>query len=151
MFWQCRIFTSFRTWETKLTSPLALVFQGMLLFSVKVIWYVLVVTELIRINSISKVVDMVNLGFPPGYYFGHFSPKIAWNWKKRYRWGGVPIAPFDLTLNGCAWQMNIRNFFVCSQGQLKRNIVHNFVQTYDQVKYILKQSKPSIILFYSKK
>ena len=47
--------------------------------------------------------------------------------------------------------MEIWNFFMCSQGQLKRNIVHNFVQTYDQVKYILKQSKPSIILFYSKK
>ena len=47
--------------------------------------------------------------------------------------------------------MDIWIFFMCSQGQLKRNIVHNFVQTYDQVKYILKQSKPSIILFYSKK
>ena len=53
--------------------------------------------------------------------------------------------------SGCAWQMEIWNFFMYSQEQLKRNIIHNFVQNYDQVKYILKQSKPSIILFYSKK
>ena len=52
---------------------------------------------------------------------------------------------------GCAWQMEIWNIFMYSQGQLKRNIGHKFVQTYVQMKYILKQSKPSIILSYSKK
>ena len=47
--------------------------------------------------------------------------------------------------------MKIWTNFVYSQGQLKRTIVHNFFQMYDQVEYILKQSKQGIILFYSKK
>ena len=38
--------------------------------------------------------------------------------------------------NGCAWQTKIWTNFAYSQGQLKRTIVRNFFQMYDQVKYI---------------